>query len=160
MIGRLEADIRDEYSSSLLYIYKVLQLGREPDLLPVSTVLMNEPALCAVYQFVHPAIFSGGKMKFTFDQYSSEISQICRKYGIKSLTAFGGVLSDEFNENSDIDFLLELDSAGNGLVRYMNAKRELEKLFQRPVDLVMPKTIKNERLKRYVYAKTRTVYAA
>jgi len=99
-------------------------------------------------------------MKFAFDQYSSEISRICRKYGIKSLTAFGGVLSDEFNENSDIDFLLELDSAGNGLVRYMNAKRELEKLFQRPVDLVMPKTIKNERLKRYVYAKTRTVYAA
>ena len=160
MIGRLETDIRDEYSSSLLYMYKVLQLGRVPDLLPVSTVLMNEPTLSAVYQFVYPAMFSGGKMKFTFDQYSSEISQICRKYGIKSLTAFGGVLSDEFNENSDIDFLLELDSAGNGLVRYMNAKRELEKLFQRPVDLVMPKTIKNERLKRYVYAKTRTVYAA
>ena len=99
-------------------------------------------------------------MKFSFEEYSSGISRICATYGIKSLTAFGGVLSDEFNENSDIDFLLELHGTESGMVRYMNTKLELEELFQRPVDLVMPKSIKNERLKRYIYEKTRTVYAA
>ncbi len=99
-------------------------------------------------------------MKFSFEEYSSGISRICVAYGIKSLTAFGGVLSDEFDEESDIDFLLELFGTENGMVRYMNIKRELEELFQRPVDLVMPKSITNERLKRYIYKKTRTVYAA
>ena len=99
-------------------------------------------------------------MKFSFEEYSSGISRICATYGIKSLTAFGGVLSDEFNEESDIDFLLELFGAENGMVRYMNIKRELEELFQRSVDLVMPRSITNERLKRYIYEQTRTVYAA
>ena len=68
-------------------------------------------------------------MKFSFEEYSSGISRICTTYGIKSLTAFGGVLSDEFNEKSDIDFLLELHGTENGMVRYMNIKLELEELF-------------------------------
>ena len=99
-------------------------------------------------------------MKFSFKAYASGISRICTTYGIKSLTAFGGVLSDEFDENSDIDFLLELHGPENGMVRYMSIKRELEELFQRPVDLVMPRSITNERLKHYIYEKTMTVYAA
>ncbi len=102
----------------------------------------------------------GDGMKFSFEEYSSGISRICAQYGIKCLTAFGGVLSDEFDEESDIDFLIELDGIENGMVRYMSVKRELQGLFGRPVDLVMPKSIKNERLKRHIYQKTRTVYAA
>jgi len=95
-----------------------------------------------------------------FKNYQNEIDKICQKYQVKNLTVFGGALSDQFDDSSDIDFLLELKTAEGGIKRYMNIKFELEKLFTRPVDLVMPKAIKNKRLKDYMFSNTREVYAA
>ena len=97
---------------------------------------------------------------FNFDNYQNEIESVCRKYRVKSLGAFGSALSDDFNENSDIDFLIELDSAKNGIVRYMNVKFELETLLKYPVDLVMPKAINNNRIKNYILSDVRNLYAA
>ena len=95
-----------------------------------------------------------------FKKYQNEINRICRKHSVKSLTVFGSALSGPFDEHSDIDFLLELESAEGGIKKYMNIKFELENLFLRPVDLVMPKALTNRRLKDYMFAKTREVYAA
>jgi predicted nucleotidyltransferase len=97
---------------------------------------------------------------FNFDNYQNEIESVCRKYQVKSLGAFGSALSDDFNENSDIDFLIELDSAKNGVVRYMNVKFELEALLKCSVDLVMPKAIKNNLIKNYILSEVRNLYAA
>ena len=97
---------------------------------------------------------------FKFENYQNEINGICQKYHVKSLTVFGSALSDNFNDSSDIDFLIELDSADNGIKRYMNIKFELEKLFACSVDLVMPKAIKNNRIKNYIFSNIREIYAA
>ncbi|MCK5685279.1 nucleotidyltransferase domain-containing protein [bacterium] len=97
---------------------------------------------------------------FKFEKYQDEINRICEKYHVKSLIVFGSALSNDFNESSDIDFLIEFDNAVNGINRYMNVKFELEKLFTRAVDLVMPKAIKNERIRNYIYSNIREIYAA
>jgi predicted nucleotidyltransferase len=97
---------------------------------------------------------------FPFEEYKDKIQRICRKYHAKSLVAFGSAISDEFDDSSDIDFLLELADAKNGLSRYMNIKFELETLFNRPVDIVMPKAIKNRLIKDYIFSNTRKIYAA
>ncbi|KAA3596254.1 MAG: hypothetical protein DWQ06_15375 [Calditrichaeota bacterium] len=97
---------------------------------------------------------------FEFEKYQTEINKICKKYDVLTLTAFGSSLSDNFKVDSDVDFLLELDKAENGLVRYMKIKFELEKLFTRPVDIVMPKAIKNERIKNYIFSRTKKIYEA
>lgn len=68
--------------------------------------------------------------------------------------------SDKFDENSDVDFLLELNGTKNGLSRYMNMKFELETLFNCPVDIVMPKAIKNRLIKNYIFSNIRNLYAA
>lgn len=94
-----------------------------------------------------------------FKEYQNEINRICQKYHVKNLTVFGSALSDQFDDSSDIDFLLELETAEGGIKRYMNIKFELENLFTRPVDLVMPKAIKNRRLKNYMFSNTKEVYA-
>jgi len=94
------------------------------------------------------------------EKYQNEINRICKSNNVKKLTLFGSVLSDKFEESSDIDFLLELKTTEGGIKRYMNIKFELEKLFIRPVDLVMPKAITNQRIKKYMYSNTREVYAA
>ncbi len=97
---------------------------------------------------------------FEFEKYQTEIDKICKKYEVKSLIAFGSSVVNEFNENSDIDFLLELKTAKDGINRYMNIKFEMEDLFKRSVDLVMPKAIKDPRMKEYIFSNTREIYAA
>lgn len=97
---------------------------------------------------------------YPFEKYKDEIEKICRTYHAKSLVAFGSAISDEFDDNSDIDFLLELTDTENGLSRYMNIKFELEILFNRSVDIVMPKAIKNRLIKTYIFSNVRKLYAA
>lgn len=93
-------------------------------------------------------------------EYQHNISSICQKYRVKRLSIFGSALTEHFNESSDIDFLVELDGASDGIKRYMNVKFELEELFERPVDLVMPKVIKNTRIKEYIFSNIEIVYAS
>ena len=36
-----------------------------------------------------------------------KIYELCRKYKAKTLSVFGSVLTDRFNENSDVDLLVK-----------------------------------------------------
>ncbi len=81
-----------------------------------------------------------------FKKYQSEIDRICQKHDVKSLAVFGSSFTDQYNDDSDIDFLLELKTAKGGIKKYMGLKFELERLFSRSVDLVMPKALTNQRL--------------
>lgn len=98
---------------------------------------------------------------FNIEPFLPEIEKICKKYDAKSLTLFGSALTDEFDpEKSDFDFLLELNESKNGFHKYFEIKQELEELLGREVDLVMPKAIKNELLRKYIYQKIRLCYAS
>jgi len=61
---------------------------------------------------------------------------ICQKNNINKLSFFGSILTDKFNEKSDVDILIEL-SEGNkmGLLKMAKLERELSQLFKRKVDL-------------------------
>jgi predicted nucleotidyltransferase len=62
---------------------------------------------------------------------------------------------------SDLDFLVEYEAdASLGLAGYFGFKEELEALFGRPVDLVMPGAVKNPYLKASTEASRENVYAA
>jgi predicted nucleotidyltransferase len=100
------------------------------------------------------------KLMFDFEQYQDRISSICKKYRVRNLTAFGSAVNEHFHEQSDIDFLIELDGVQDGLKRYMNVKFELELLLSRSVDLVMPRAIKNRRIREYIFSNTMNIYAA
>ncbi len=101
----------------------------------------------------------GSNMKI-IEENKDDIIKICQTYNVRSLAVFGSVLTEDFKESSDIDVLLELDNPENGMVRYMNIKFELEKLFNRSVDIVMPGAIKNQRIKKYIFSNVREIYAA
>jgi hypothetical protein len=98
---------------------------------------------------------------FNIEPFLSEIGKICKKYEAKSLTLFGSALSDKFDPaNSDIDFLLELESPEDGLNKYFGIKEELEALLKREVDLVMPKALRNPFLKESIFSKVKKCYDA
>ncbi|XOF32787.1 MAG: nucleotidyltransferase family protein [Candidatus Electrothrix sp. YB6] len=45
----------------------------------------------------------------TLEKYQQKITGICQKYRVKRLSVFGSALTENFNESSDIDFLIELE---------------------------------------------------
>ena len=80
------------------------------------------------------------------DKYQGDIKKLCRQNKVKSLYVFGSVLTDKFNEKSDIDLLVDIDS-NDPLVyadNYFNLKFALQELFNRPIDLLERKAMKNQ----------------
>ncbi len=82
----------------------------------------------------------------TFIQnYKREIENLCKAHKVKHLYAFGSVLTERFNSESDIDLIVDfqnidiLEYADN----YYDLKFSLEDTFKRNVDLLEEKAIKN-----------------
>lgn len=77
------------------------------------------------------------------------------EYGVKSLAIFGSVARNEETEESDIDILVEFGQPV-GLFEFVRVKAHLEKILNRPVDLVTPealkKQLKEQILKEAIYA--------
>lgn len=98
---------------------------------------------------------------FDFEQHTSEIADLCKRFGIRRLDFFGSVLTGEFDENSDIDCLIEFEkNGGNYFHRYFDLKYGLEALFGRNVDLVVGSAIRNPYFRAAVDRSRQLVYAA
>lgn len=85
-------------------------------------------------------------------KHLDEIFSICQRYNAKELYVFGSILTDKFNDTSDIDFLVRFEGVKleEYFDNYMDFKEELEKLLSREIDLVEIQTIKNPILKRSI----------
>ncbi len=96
------------------------------------------------------------------DRHKEAIEALCKKHGVSSLYVFGSVLSDNFGIDSDIDLLVNFsginlqDFADN----YYGLKFALEEIFDRPVDLIEEKALRNPYLKRSIVAHRHLLYAA
>lgn len=74
------------------------------------------------------------------------IIELCRLHKVKSLSVFGSILTEKFNENSDVDLLVDFDSANidDYVSNYFSFKDSLMALFNRDVDLIEEKGLKNK----------------
>jgi predicted nucleotidyltransferase len=94
------------------------------------------------------------------EQYKNEIERLCKAYHVRRLYAFGSVLTDEYNSNSDIDLLVDFrdlrleEYADN----YFDFKFSLEELFNRPIDLLEEKAMKNPYLRKSILQNRQLLY--
>jgi predicted nucleotidyltransferase len=95
------------------------------------------------------------------EKHQKEIEQICQRLNVKELSVFGSVLSNKFNESSDIDFIVAFYDEDPILYaeNYFSLKFTLEDIFQRPIDLLEAKTIKNEIFREILNRTKKLVYA-
>jgi hypothetical protein len=63
-----------------------------------------------------------------------------RRFGVRSLGLFGSAARGEATATSDLDFLVEFENPS--FDSYMELLEYLEKLFGRPVDLVLANALK------------------
>ena len=92
--------------------------------------------------------------------HTPDIIKLCETHKVKSLYAFGSVLTDTFNKESDIDLIVDFsnidveDYADN----YFDFKFSLEDILKRPVDLLEEKAIKNPYFRQSINQQRQLVY--
>ncbi len=84
-------------------------------------------------------------MQKVLKQNMDKLKALCVTYNVRSLFAFGSVCTDQFNDSSDIDLLISFNPMdfGDYADSYFELADKFEELFNRPVDLVTEKSLKN-----------------
>lgn len=94
------------------------------------------------------------------ESHNADITKLCKMHKVKSLYAFGSVLTEKFNTESDIDLIVEfqpldvLDYADN----YYDLKFSLETILKREIDLLEEKAIKNPYFRKTINQNKQLIY--
>lgn len=89
------------------------------------------------------------------------IEALCREFGVERLSVFGSAVTDSFDPaHSDVDFLVEFSATSRTLRHYFGFRDALEQLLGRPVDLVVPKALRNPYFASAVAQTRQELYAA
>ena len=89
------------------------------------------------------------------NQYNAQIADLCRRYSVERLFAFGSVLTDRFNDESDVDLIVAFDKqeVKDPFLHFFDFKYSLEDLFRKEVQPVrnayLRKNIENSKVLIY-----------
>ncbi len=73
-----------------------------------------------------------------------ELRRLCGRWGIQRLSLFGSVLRGESGPESDVDLLVEFEAGARiTLLDFVNIRGELGRLFDRRIDLISKRGLKN-----------------
>lgn len=89
-----------------------------------------------------------------------DINRLCRENGVKTLYAFGSVLTDKFSDKSDVDLLIDIqsdDPLEYGR-KYFNFLFALQDMLSRPIDLLEDRAIKNKYLRSEIDRTKKMIY--
>ncbi len=85
-------------------------------------------------------------MNTILDNKKDDLIRLCQQLKIKRLYAFGSVVSGNFRDDSDIDFLISFpDSLSHEEYadNYFALHYKLRELFNRKIDIVTERTLSN-----------------
>ena len=94
------------------------------------------------------------------DSHIKNIVSLCERYKVNKLFVFGSVLTDRFNDESDIDLVVDFkkDEVEDYFDNYFDFKYSLQDLFGREVDLVEEQSIKNPYFRKSVDSTKQLIY--
>lgn len=85
-------------------------------------------------------------MKETIDIPLEKIQDFCTRWKVIELSLFGSILREDFNDNSDIDVMVQFDrQVYRTFADLDDMEAELAGIFNRTVDLVTRNGIENSR---------------
>ncbi len=96
-----------------------------------------------------------------FENLRPALTALCQELHVVRLDLFGSATGETFGPASDGDVLVEFDpDQGDPFNRYFTLKERLEALFDRPVDVVTARAIRNPYFRAAVEQSRVNVYAA
>jgi uncharacterized protein len=102
-------------------------------------------------------------MNAVITERRADLDQICRKFQVRKLALFGSALGSEFDEErSDVDLLVDFlpMDPRQRVDAYFGLLQELERLFERRVDLVELRAVRNPYLRHNIESTQETLYGA
>ena len=92
--------------------------------------------------------------------YQNSLSELCQQYRVKTLYAFGSVLTERFGTDSDVDLIVEFDNIPieEYSDNYFDFKFSLQDVFNRKVDLLEEQAIRNPYLRKNIERKKQLIY--
>jgi len=89
-----------------------------------------------------------------------KIRHLCSKHKVNKLYVFGSVLRDNFKNESDIDLVVDFEKVdlNDYADNYFDLKDQLELIFNRRVDLLEEKGIRNPFLRRQIDSEKQLIY--
>jgi|688.fasta_scaffold2042543_2 predicted nucleotidyltransferase len=99
------------------------------------------------------------------EMHKEALINLCQKHHVKSLCVFGSALRNDFNETSDIDFSVLFDrntlkDPNDFGENYLDFILNLEKEFNRSVDVVNEENLKNPYFASVLNKTKQLLYAA
>lgn len=85
------------------------------------------------------------------------LAAFCQRHHIVRMWLFGSILRDDFQEDSDIDVLVEFDSAHIPGLAYFGMPEELQAILGRPVDFGTPEGL-SPYIRQQVMESARLIY--
>jgi predicted nucleotidyltransferase len=94
------------------------------------------------------------------DKNIDKIITLCKRHKVKELFIFGSILTQKFNDSSDIDFLVQFENIDilDYFDNYMDLKEKLENLLGRPIDLLENQAIHNPIFRKVLDREKKLVY--
>jgi hypothetical protein len=102
-------------------------------------------------------------MNHIIRQNLNEIIRICTHRKVRRLAVFGSATDNRFDQNtSDLDLLVEFEKMqpSEHAEQYFGLAEDLERLLNRPVDLVEPGPIRNPYFRKSLEETQVVIYAA
>ena len=97
------------------------------------------------------------------ERHRDAIADLCTRFRVLRLEAFGSALRDDFDpKDSDLDFLVEFKAMEpyERVDAYFGMREQLARLLQQKVDLVMAGAVKNPYIAREIERTKQSLYAA
>lgn len=89
-----------------------------------------------------------------------QLSEFCRRHGVRRLSLFGSVLRDDFGPESDVDMLVEfMPGRTPGIIGFGGMILELSSMIGRRIDLRTPDDL-SRHFRPAVLRESRTLHAA
>ncbi len=95
------------------------------------------------------------------EEKRSAVVNLCHRYGVRQLQLFGSAAKGKFvPATSDLDFVAAFANTQSPdyADRYFDFAEALEQLFQRPVDVVTPRAIRNPYFRAEVERTAEVIY--
>lgn len=90
------------------------------------------------------------------------IVRLCKNHRVRTLAAFGSILTDRFNDQSDVDLLVDFDTTDHEqwdyVSNYFGLRDSLEALLGRKVDLIEKGGIRNPLFLKAIDSKKQMIY--
>ena len=91
-----------------------------------------------------------------------KIFDLCRQHKVRTLAVFGSILTDRFTDASDVDLLVDFEPTDHStfdyVANYFGLQEQLESIFQRPVDLIEAKGLRNQHFIRTINRSKQMIY--